>query len=308
MKDAALVLSGGGAKGAFQVGAERVFREEAGYRWRVIAGVSVGALNGTMLATARHERLEHLWRTITQRDIYRKRFWLWTALRVLFGARGLFDNRPLKRLIAREIDPARLQTEIIVGAVDLESGRYLRFTTQEAREDPAAFKEAVFASTCIPVLWPPTRIGERYVDAVDGGLRSITPLGDVIDYDPEEVVIINTEPRRKAPTDQRLDNLVKVAERSLEIVLDEIFQRDLREFLRINELVIQAEVQGFRLYKADSTPFRRYRCTIIEPAESLGHTLDFSRASLGAWLALGEARAREALRCDYTATTLERRA
>ena len=44
-KKIALVLSGGGAKGAFQFMAEKYAREVKGYHWDVIAGVSVGALN-----------------------------------------------------------------------------------------------------------------------------------------------------------------------------------------------------------------------------------------------------------------------
>jgi NTE family protein len=57
----ALVLTGGGAKGAFQFGAEQYAREVKGYEWDVIAGVSVGALNGTMLAMHKYRELEELW-------------------------------------------------------------------------------------------------------------------------------------------------------------------------------------------------------------------------------------------------------
>ena len=54
-KKIALILSGGGARGAFQVGAETYARDVKGYHWDIIAGVSVGALNGAMLrCTATH--------------------------------------------------------------------------------------------------------------------------------------------------------------------------------------------------------------------------------------------------------------
>ena len=49
-KKTALVLSGGGSKGAFQFMAEKYAREVKGYQWDIIAGVSVGALNGMLLA------------------------------------------------------------------------------------------------------------------------------------------------------------------------------------------------------------------------------------------------------------------
>jgi predicted acylesterase/phospholipase RssA len=54
---ATLVLSGGEAKGAFEVGAEHVLREEKGYTWDRIFGVSVGALNVTLLASERSSNL-----------------------------------------------------------------------------------------------------------------------------------------------------------------------------------------------------------------------------------------------------------
>ena len=60
-KKVALVLSGGGAKGAFQFMAEKYAREVKGYRWDIIAGVSVGALNGTMLAMGKYKQLEDIW-------------------------------------------------------------------------------------------------------------------------------------------------------------------------------------------------------------------------------------------------------
>ena len=55
MPKVALVLSGGGAKGAFQLTAEKYAREVKGYRWDVIAGDSVGALNGSMLKVTAQE-------------------------------------------------------------------------------------------------------------------------------------------------------------------------------------------------------------------------------------------------------------
>lgn len=52
-RTATLVLSGGGSKGAFQVGAERVRRQEFGFQSERIFGVSLGALNATLLALKR---------------------------------------------------------------------------------------------------------------------------------------------------------------------------------------------------------------------------------------------------------------
>ena len=94
-KKTALVLSGGGAKGAFQMMAEKYAREQKGYQWDIIAGVSVGALNGMMLAMEKYARLEELWWNITREQVMTGRLNFWTAFRIAFGAKSVYSNAPL---------------------------------------------------------------------------------------------------------------------------------------------------------------------------------------------------------------------
>ncbi len=96
MGKTALVLSGGGAKGAFQVAAEKYAREEHGYHWDIIAGVSVGALNGAMLAMEKFDQLDQLWKTLSNRCVYTGKWNLWAAIRLLFGAKSIYGNEPLR--------------------------------------------------------------------------------------------------------------------------------------------------------------------------------------------------------------------
>jgi NTE family protein len=105
----ALVLSGGGAKGAFQLGAVRyiesvVKTENPGYNFDIIAGVSVGSLNGVMLAMDKYDELENLWNTITDEDIYTGSLKLLPAFfRVLFKKRSVLGNKPLKQLLDKHV-------------------------------------------------------------------------------------------------------------------------------------------------------------------------------------------------------------
>lgn len=287
----ALVLSGGGAKGAFQLGAlERLAK--AGYRYDCVAGVSVGALNGTMVASNRLNRLGTIWRTIERRDVYRGR-WPWVLFNVLRGRKGLYDNTPLLDLIRREVDPDAIDIPLEVGVVKLESGQYI-----PVRPSSPRFEELVFASTTIPIVWPPREIDRQ--SFVDGGLRNITPLADVIDHDPGRIVIITTEPRDKPPAAMQPDTIIDVAQRSLAIVLDETFDNDIRSFLRINRLVQQAEAGGVTLRRENGRAYRFFDHLIIEPDAPLGSGLDFSRAALDAWIAQGRAAAERALNTRST--------
>lgn len=123
-KKVALVLSGGGAKGAFQYRAEKYAREEKNYKWDIIAGVSVGALNGTMLAMENYERLDELWGTIKRSDIMTGKLNFWAVFKLLFGAKSVYGNKPLRRLIQEEVDPNNIKIDLRVGTVSLQTGEY----------------------------------------------------------------------------------------------------------------------------------------------------------------------------------------
>jgi NTE family protein len=284
MAGTALVLSGGGAKGAFQVGAEAYAREVGGFKWDIIAGVSVGALNASMLAMEKYDELRAIWDTASNDKIYTGKMPsnLWdamvTAVKILLNHKSLLGNDPLRRLIEHHYDAELLRgKDVRVGAVSLRTGAFEMF-------DPGrpGFKEAVLASTAMPVYWPPEQVSPEFPDMVDGGLRNISPLGDVIDNDPDQIVIINCSRREPSEVDaKRVDNLVKIAARSLDIALNEIFVTDLQEFLRINDMVAQLP-PGVTLYKdkAKTRAFKNFKSYLIEPQTSLGDTLDFSQASV----------------------------
>src|SRR5712692_1317120 len=66
---AALVFSGGGAKGAWEAGVAAALIER-GVPVRIVAGSSSGALNAVMIADGRIDRLESLWRSLTRDHVY----------------------------------------------------------------------------------------------------------------------------------------------------------------------------------------------------------------------------------------------
>ena len=146
----ALVLSGGGAKGAFECGAEKYAREVKGYHWDIIAGVSAGALNGAMLALEKYDRLLEIWNTISNDQVYTGGFNIWSAIKLLFGAKSFYGNGPLVRMIEQEFNSGVFFTDLRVGSVSLVTGEYVQFTP-----DMANFDRAVLASTVMPIIWEP---------------------------------------------------------------------------------------------------------------------------------------------------------
>jgi NTE family protein len=286
---ATLVLSGGGAKGAFQVGAERVLRQEGGFRWERVLGVSVGALNGALLGQERPEDLAEVWRTIREEEVHRKFSWPVVAFRVgLLGKRGLYDDRPLRVTIERHLAGRPFRVPVHVGRVSLTSGRYELVGSD--RPEPE-FLDAIWHSATMPVVWEP--VGPQAF--VDGGLRNVTPLGDALAFDPTEIVVVLASPRAMEAVPPPPD-ILQVAMRALaDIAIDEILVNDVDQFLRVNRLVLQAAEQGAELRDESGRPYRHVAITVVEPSGPLGDTLDFSPGVIRDRLAAGEEAARRAL-------------
>ncbi len=274
MAKVALVLSGGGAKGAFQAAAERYAREVKGYRWDIIAGVSVGALNGGMLAMLKYSELWDLWATISNRKVFTGRMDDWYAVwRILTGHKSILGNGPLKKIIEREFDPELVRVDLRIGAVSLLTGNYSSFGSTDPH-----FKDAVLASTAMPAVWAPVDV-PPHGPMVDGGVRNVSPLGDVLDDNPDEVVIINCSPRKPEVVEQAPGKLISIARRSLDIAVNEIFVGDVREFTRINRNVKEAAEQNVTLHNEDGKAYKFFEHKLIEPSRHLGDSVDFSPAT-----------------------------
>lgn len=108
------------------------------------------------------------------------------ALRQAMRARSLLSNAPVRHLVETHIDPERVAASGLVlriGAVGLESGE-LRYVTEHGEvlsrdgdplgRPPVSLTEAILASASIPLVFPPTRLGDEHY--VDGGVREILPL------------------------------------------------------------------------------------------------------------------------------------
>jgi NTE family protein len=270
--------------------AEKYAREEKGYQWDIIAGVSVGALNGTMLAMEKYQRLEEIWRTISKEKVYTGDLNIWAIFKLFFGAKSIYGNKPLWQLIEREVEPDKIKVPLKIGVVSLRTGEYMFVKPA----DPG-FKKAVLASTAIPVIWAPVDISPYLKDMVDGGVRNISPLGDVLEDDPTEVIIINCSSPTPPKRDKPFKNVLDIGKHTLEITLNEIFVTDVREFIRINKNVQEADAKGVKLHNENGKEYKYYNYKIIEPDEPLDDVMDFSKQAVERSMAAGWEKAKEVL-------------
>ncbi len=232
MSKRALCLSGGGAHGSYQVGAIKALTEN-GISWDMVAGVSVGAINAAQVSMYKKENqhesvieLEKVWCEDIKGNssVYKKHLpWFLNYFASLFTG-GLHHTKPLMKILKARYDQKRTLDsgiELRIGTVALKSGKYIAITEKEVNA------EWIMASSAMPIMFDPVSLGgERWVD---GGIRNITPLNDVL-VDPEvtEVDIVLADhfgdPLFEA---KKFTSIIDVGERCLKLAVDEIFHTDI---------------------------------------------------------------------------------
>jgi NTE family protein len=304
----ALVLSGGGARGAFELGALEYMHEKqpSFFDFQIIAGVSVGALNGVMLAQNKFEALQKLWTDIANEKVYSGHLpktvfeYVGLILKILFGRRSILGIEPLMNQIKDTVNLADVKTDYRCGFVSLVSGEYVPCKHVEFGGDNENFRKAILASSTMPLIWEPVdkiKIGNQtYEELVDGGVRNISPLKDVIVDQPTEIIIINCSTNESHPAPDAGRNIFKIAQRALtDITINEIFRGDIEEFVKTNDFVKQCEGK-VTLYrnKEKGEIYQYFKSIIIEPLVGLGDSLDFSTEQIKKSRAAGYAAAEAA--------------
>lgn len=235
----ALVLSGGGSKGAFQVGALEHILGDLEVTYDIIAGISVGALNGSFISQfkAGEEKeaskgLVDVWNTVNDRRIFKlnhprmkKRLFKRdkvSMLRSALGELSFYDSTPLERLVEGSLDAAKLSTSgkrLSVGCASLSDGE-IRYWV----EDSADIVKAVSASASYPVFFRPVEIeGSLWTD---GGIRHTIPIERAISMGATSVDVILTGPLREKHS-LKVENTVQQLMAVLGILLDEVWDTDM---------------------------------------------------------------------------------
>ena len=230
----ALILPGGGARGAYQVGVLRAVSEltaDGLNPFPVICGTSAGSINAAVLASHAHEfstgveRLEQFWRSMFCARVYRTDAWtvfksgMRFALTLLSGGliktdpKAFLDNMPLRLFLENHLQLEGIQTALDLGAlraVAVTASGYTSATATsyfEAQEDIDEWQRTrrrgqasklnvhhLLASAALPILFPAERIGNEYFG--DGGMRMVAPLSPAIHLGANRIMVIGTRDER----------------------------------------------------------------------------------------------------------------
>ena len=215
-----LVLQGGGALGAYQLGIYQALHE-SGLQPDWIIGTSIGAINGAIIAgnpvEQRWSRLRQFWDRMAVAGIPLQgpaaRFWegLNSVRTMAFGIPGFFEPNPsaafgplaqvgieqasyyltrgLRSTLGELVDfgcLAHAPMRLTVGAVGVRDGAMRYFDTRKDTLGP----DHILASGALPPAFPAIRIGDQAY--WDGGIFSNTPIEVVLDDMPRRDSVIFT--------------------------------------------------------------------------------------------------------------------
>lgn len=203
-KQRALVLGGGGPKGAFEAGAVYHLVQHRGCDFHEFSGVSVGAMNAAFLAQAERsedagksqdnlakqaEELVELWQSIKSPKQIVKGRPLALLRFFLFGMENLKDLRPLRHFLETNVTLERLEKgrPVRAGVTSFFDGRYHEVADGEPllkKGTAVSFLDYLYASGVLPVYGKMPRIPDDaqqkdpklWMQFGDGGLRHNTPV------------------------------------------------------------------------------------------------------------------------------------
>jgi predicted acylesterase/phospholipase RssA len=272
----ALVQSGGAVKGAYQVGVLKKWMFDDGLDYDIFCGVSVGSINSAYLAqfpggepAASWTKLRGLWDRVRNENIWKN--WCLGKVSALWKP-SILNTEPLLEWIQNELDVKAIKSsgkKLRVGVVSWKTGEYKIVT--ELDDDLAKW---VSASSSFPVFMLPIEIGGQLWG--DGGLRSVTPLGEAIRSGADEIdVIMCSNPDR--PSDWHGKAAVPdYVLQTLNIMGDEIVLADL-------------QVCGLKNDLAELNPkYRKVKIRVVMPSEGLtDDSLDFDPESIKRMIEIG---------------------
>lgn len=199
----AIALEGGGAKGAYEIGALRAIQER-NISISAVAGTSIGAMNGAMVVMDAMEEAEDLWQNIRFEDILscpqelQEIFWdeklnmkqaqaAFQTFRQMIHDRGL-DSTPLRNLVDRYLDEERFrQSDIDYGLVTYSVTD--RKGVVKFRDDIPVGKlgDYILASAAYPLFQLVEIEGKKYID---GGVYDNSPVRMLVQRGYKQIICI----------------------------------------------------------------------------------------------------------------------
>jgi NTE family protein len=282
-----LVLTGGGSRSAYQVGVLLALTEllpRSRNPFQVIVGTSAGGIAAAVLAAEAHQwrravlGLERVWAGFRSEQVFHVdpvhmlRAGLHWVLALVSGGfvlsppKAMLDNSPLRDLLNVHVDCAGIRRSIVRGhlrafaicATSYATGHSVAFydgvesikdwsRVQRLGRRAEVTLDHLIASSAIPMLFPPMRLGDEYFG--DGAMRQLNPLSPAIHLGADRLLVIGVRARRGAGVPANRTQIAMPSPGEIfGYMLDTLFTDqvygDLEQLERMNQLAATSSPDG----------------------------------------------------------------
>lgn len=242
----ALIISGGGSKGAFAVGVVKDLYNTYRLSFDLIVGTSTGALIAPLAAMNDLDTLERLYTTLKTEDLIEK-YNIGARLNenALFTANGLGNK--IKQVYTDDFYNRLVATgkKIYLTTVCLQTGELVVFTTDSTASNgdyykiehivnADQFRRAVLASASQPVFMPPVKVNKNVSgnanpnhQFVDGGVRELMGVGIALNAGATELFTIVLSAKNSTPDNSEYSDLFSILLKTVEIFVTDVGDNDL---------------------------------------------------------------------------------
>lgn len=199
MKNYGLVLAGGGAKGIYQLGAWRAMRE-LGVNFSVVAGVSIGSINGALIAANCFDEATELWKSASvdkgvkianELKDPEKLFSLKNAAVLLkeIVRNGGIDASPTKDFLLKFIDEEKVRrSNVKFGMVTFNLTEFAPVEIFIDKIPEGELVDFLLASSKVPGV---SKIGPEDDRYLDGGVYDNAPIGMLRKHGYNRIIVVD---------------------------------------------------------------------------------------------------------------------
>ena len=240
----ALVISGGGSKGAFAGGIAEYLIRERGLRYGLFVGTSTGSLLIPLLSIGEISKIKRIYTSVTQSDIFSNCPFIirkngddystsinhWGIIKMFIKGAKTFGDSSNLRLLIKEIlseqDFHRIRSHFVDVVVTVSNFSTNKVEYKSAKEGSYEdFVDWMWASSnFLPFMSLLEKDGQEYGD---GGFGDLIPISEAIIRGATEIDIIVLKTEKPRINNKRVKNAMELTTRVFDFMLDQISNDDI---------------------------------------------------------------------------------
>ena len=200
-KEYGLVLTGGGSKGAYEVGAYKALKE-MGINVTAIVGSSIGAINGAMMIQSDFDKMHDIYKNIkiknlmdldTEIDENKNIFYIKNIVKIMkdYTRKKGFSNEPLKKMLEENLDLDKLyDSEIDYGIMtySTKTKEPVEIFKKDIPKDEMV--DYILASACFPI-YKSQKIKDD--ELIDGGFYDNMPINMLANKGYKNIIVLDVK-------------------------------------------------------------------------------------------------------------------